>query len=176
MHCSNHRTPWRTPAVLQPSASLLGPPLADCVLCLSHRRRLLQRGVGFPEQGPCGIQQRADAIGCNVAGDIDPDAAPLRKIFGARADALDPRQPLIPANPVLVYAIRQRDAHHKMISIVVLVDVVAAAYRDLRTWVDVCHGRSAWVAYSYGCLTPRPRSLDANTRAVPIVSTLARPA
>jgi hypothetical protein len=117
-------------------------------LCLDHHSRTansasaisggLQGGISFLEQGSGRIQHRADAIGVNVTGHIDPDDASVRASLGAGGDAVDSCEPFIPADPVLVHTLRQGDPHNKMIAVVVK-DVVGMADRDLRAWFDVSH-------------------------------------
>ena len=104
--------------------------------CSDHHSRTAYSassiGGGFSSAAPASLN-KARAVSSNArmrSGATEPGISILALLpsgrSSARADALDPREPLIPANPVLVYAL-QRDAHHKMISIVVLVDLVRTA-------------------------------------------------
>src|SRR5262249_21239438 len=68
---------------------------------------------------------------------------PLRAVFGADGNALEPGQPLIPADPVVVHVLRQRNMDEEMIFIVVLADVMEIADGDLRARFDIWHPGSA---------------------------------
>src|SRR5262245_51048039 len=120
-------------------APLLGPPFAHRVFCLGHRRRSLDSGVRFRDQGPRAVQQRTDVVALDESGNLHDDLAPVWVIVGPGGDALDMCQSLIPANPVLVHVATQRDADDQVILIPVVADVIDMADRDVRARFDLCH-------------------------------------